>query len=92
MAWHIACAEVGRVLSGVLMPFKPLSLGLTGALLPPPELLPQVLPTMTPPVKGANNVAITSRLLYRVVRMVVFARFWSAAPYRNKDPTTVTDP
>ena len=79
---------MGRVLSGVLMPFKPLSLGLTGALLPPPGLLPQVLPTMTPPVKGAN----TSRRLYRVVRMVVFARFRSAALYRNHDPTTVPDP
>ena len=53
------------------MPFKPLSLGLTGALLPPPGLLPSVLPTMTPPVKGANNVESTSRRLYRVVRMVV---------------------
>ena len=29
-----------RVLSGVLMPFKPLSLGLTGALLPPPGRSP----------------------------------------------------
>ena len=74
------------------MPFKPLSLGLTGALLPPRGLLPQVLPTMTPPVKGANNVASTSRELYRVVRMVVFARFRSAAPYQNDDPTTVPDP
>ena len=69
------------------MPFKPLSLGLTGALLPPPGLLPQVLPTMTPPVKGANNVASTSRRLYRVVCMVVFARFRSAAPSLTRDPS-----
>ena len=47
---------------------------------------------MTPPVKGANNVANTSRGLCRVVCMVVFTRFRSAAPYRNHDPTTVPDP
>ena len=52
----------------------------------------ELLPTMTPPVKGANNVASTSRRIYRVVRMVVFARFRSAAPYQNHDPTTVPDP
>ena len=50
------------------------------------------MPTMTPPVKGANNVASTSRRLYRVVRMVVLARFRSAAPYLNHDPTTVPGP
>ena len=47
---------------------------------------------MTPPVRGANNVASTYRTLYRVVRMVVLARFRSAGPYRNDDPTTVPDP
>ena len=50
-----------------------------------------VPPTMTPPVKGANNVASTFRRLYRVVRMVVLAKFQSAAPYRNRDQTTVPD-
>ena len=42
LGWRgiLPCAEVGRVLSGDLMPFKPLSLGLTGALLPPPGLSP----------------------------------------------------
>ena len=35
---------------------------------------------MTPPVKGAKNVATTSERLYRVVRMVVLARFRSTAP------------
>ena len=52
----------------------------------------KVLPTMTPPVKGANNVASTSRRLYRVVRMVVLASFRSAAQYPNHDPTTIPDP
>ena len=52
----------------------------------------KVLPTMTPAVKGANNVASTSRGIYRVARMVVLARFLSAAPYRNHDFTTVPDP
>ena len=46
----------------------------------------KVLPTMTPPVEGANNVASTSRRLYRVVRMVVLARFESAALYRKPRP------
>ena len=71
------------------MPFQPLSVGLAGALLPPPERSPA---HDDAPVKGANNMASTSRRLYRVVRMVVFARFQSAAPYRNHDPTTVPDP
>ena len=52
----------------------------------------EVLPTMTTPVKGANNVATASRRLYWVVRMVVFARFRSAAPCENQDRTTVPDP
>ena len=52
----------------------------------------EVLPTMMPPVKGANNLASTSQRLYRVVRMVIFARFRSAAPYRNHSPTTFLDP
>ena len=38
--WYIAWAGVGQVLSGPLMPFKPLSVGLAGALLPPPGLSP----------------------------------------------------
>ena len=49
------------------------------------------MPTMTPPVKGANNVASTPQRLYRIVRMVVCARFRSVALYRNHDPRTVPD-
>ena len=71
------------------MSFKPVSVGLTGALLPPPGLSPAHDDAS---VKGPNNVASTSRRLYRVVRMVVFARFQSVAPYQNHDPTTVPDP
>ena len=50
------------------------------------------MPTMTAPVKNGTNVASTSRRLYRVVRMVFFARFRSAPPYQNHKATTVPDP
>ena len=52
----------------------------------------EVLPTITSPVKGSNNVASTSRGLRWVMRMLVLVRFRSAAPHQNHNATTVPNP
>ena len=47
---------------------------------------------MTPPVKGAGNVASKSRRLCRALHMVVFTRVRSDAPYRSTTPGPSLNP
>ena len=50
-----------------------------------------LLPSMMP-LKSVNNLVSTSRGLYGVMRMVVFARVRGATLYGSMDPRTIPNP